>query len=59
MLYVLSAPRGSTKYHPLAFGLLLAVLNGYYGWLNREPAWYLLSLLAAAKAWWSYRRWSR
>jgi hypothetical protein len=59
VMYAISAPRGSTKYHSLAFGLFLASLNAFYGYSNGEWLYYTLSLLAAAKAWLSYRRWSR
>lgn|GEM_PF-1466428 len=58
IMYILSGPRGKTKYHSLVFGLFLAAISLFYGIYNREWAYYLVGLGALAKAAVSYRRWS-
>jgi len=57
VMFLLSGPRGRSRYYPLGFGIILAVLSLAYAVRNREFAYYAIAALALAKGVWDYRRW--
>jgi len=59
VLFLLSGPRGKSRYHPLGFGILIAALSAVYAAANNAWAYYLVAAAAAAKGLWDYRRWQR
>lgn len=59
VMFVLSPPRGKSKYYPLGFGIIIAVLSAVYAAVNNEWYYYLVGAIGAAKGLWDYSRWRR
>jgi hypothetical protein len=57
VLFLLSGPRGKSRYYPLGFGLFLGVLSATYAAVNGEWMFYVLAVLAALRGYWQYSKW--